>query len=369
MRKLTAFLLSICMITNNWTLIRAEENGDPIGGSPDVSVVETTPDSEGETEQPEITPEVTQEPESTYVPEPTLFPAESPAPEVGETIPNEEPSESQAPTNSFLTPTASDAPESKELTVIDFANPEYPDIEVDFDALHQRSEIALFASENEASDFQSAVSAVSNALINRENSISITFPFGAYPDPDTVIMTLMEQAMAYDNNVNPEAGDYLQLNYRGWSGGGRIMNNHYTLTYTVEYMTDQLQEKQTGVTIAQLLFAKYQVDKMERDIDKFNVIYDYVTTNVAYDYTYSKYDAYNALINHSAVCQGYALLMYRMLSAAGLKTRIITGGNHAWNIVKIDGQWYNLDSTWDAGSEGNYHYYLKKILNFFIDYR
>ncbi|WP_303015192.1 hypothetical protein [Holdemania massiliensis] len=36
---------------------------------------------------------------------------------------------------------------------------------------------------------------------------------------------------------------------------------------------------------------------MDRDIDKFNVIYDYVTTNVAYDYTYSKYDAYNALFN------------------------------------------------------------------------
>ncbi|MSC39743.1 hypothetical protein GKE09_09445 [Holdemania massiliensis] len=369
MRKLTAFLLSICMITNNWTLIKAESNEDPIEGNPEVSLVETTPDNERETEQPEITPEVTHEPESTYAPEPTLFPITSPAPEVGETIPNEEPSESQAPTNSLPTPMPSDAPESKELTVVDFVNPEYPDIEVDFDVLHQRSEIALFASENEASDFQSAVNALTNALINRENSISITFPFGAYPDPDTVIMTLMEQAMAYDNNVNPEAGDYLQLNYRGWSGGGRIMNNRYTLTYTVEYMTDQLQEKQTGVTIAQLLFAKYQVDKMERDIDKFNVIYDYVTTNVAYDYTYSKYDAYNALINHSAVCQGYALLMYRMLSAAGLKTRIITGGNHAWNIVKIDGQWYNLDSTWDAGSEGNYRYYLKSDNAFSDHYR
>lgn len=228
----------ICMITNNWTLIKAESNEDPIEGSPEVSLVETTPDNESETEQPEITPEVTHEPESTYAPEPTLFPITSPAPEVGKTIPNEEPSESQAPTNSLPTPMPGDAPESKELTVFNFVNPEYPDIEVDFDVLHQRSEIALFASENEASDFQSAVNAVTNALINRENSISITFPFGAYPDPDTVILTLMEQAMAYDNNVNPEAGDYLQLNYRGWSGGGRILNNRYTLTYTVEYMTD-----------------------------------------------------------------------------------------------------------------------------------
>ena len=61
--------------------------------------------------------------------------------------------------------------------------------------------------------------------------------------------------------------------------------------------------------------------------------------------------------------------MYRMLSAAGLKTRIITGGNHAWNIVSIDGLWYNLDATWDAGMEGNYQYYLKSDNAFADHYR
>ena len=72
---------------------------------------------------------------------------------------------------------------------------------------------------------------------------------------------------------------------------------------------------------------------------------------VSYDYTYSKYDAYNALINHTAVCQGYALLIVSDAFRSRLKTRIITGGNHAWNIVSIGGLWYNLDATWDAGME------------------
>lgn len=117
------------------------------------------------------------------------------------------------------------------------------------------------------------------------------------------------------------------------------------------------------------MFATYQVDKISDPQEKIKVIYDYVTSHVSYDYTYSKYDAYNALINHTAVCQGYALLMYRMLSAAGLKTRIITGGNHAWNIVSIGGLWYNLDATWDAGMEGNYQYYLKSDNAFADHYR
>lgn len=37
-------------------------------------------------------------------------------------------------------------------------------------------------------------------------------------------------------------------------------------------------------------------------------------------------------------------------------------------FVKIDGQWYNLDPTWGAGSEGNYHYYYLKSGNAFSDH-
>ncbi len=42
---------------------------------------------------------------------------------------------------------------------------------------------------------------------------------------------------------------------------------------------------------------------------------------------------------------------YKMFTEAGIPCRIITGtGNkdsHGWNIVKLDGKWYNIDCTWD----------------------
>ena len=86
------------------------------------------------------------------------------------------------------------------------------------------------------------------------------------------------------------------------------------------------------------------------------------------DDTYiQKYTAYAALIDKTAVCQGYASLFYRMALDAGVDSRVITGdagGPHAWDIVELGDKYYNLDSTWDAG-KNNYSYFLKSMKAFF----
>lgn len=65
-----------------------------------------------------------------------------------------------------------------------------------------------------------------------------------------------------------------------------------------------------------------------------------------------QFTAYAALCQGKAVCQGYAVLFYRICKEAGLPVRIITGigngGNHAWNIVKVRIYYYNIDCTWDG---------------------
>jgi len=94
-------------------------------------------------------------------------------------------------------------------------------------------------------------------------------------------------------------------------------------------------------------------------ITKIKKIYDYVISHVTYDYAnlnnsedQLKYTAYGALINGTAVCQGYANLFYRLCLEAGIDCRIIsgTGGGlpHVWNIVRVGDAYYNVDATWDA---------------------
>ena len=68
-------------------------------------------------------------------------------------------------------------------------------------------------------------------------------------------------------------------------------------------------------------------------------IHDYVVKHVSYDTSYKAYTAYEALVNRSAVCQGYALLTYQLLKEAGIENHFVTGTGdgqpHAWNIVKL----------------------------------
>ena len=70
-----------------------------------------------------------------------------------------------------------------------------------------------------------------------------------------------------------------------------------------------------------------------------------------------------AVKNQKGVCEDYSRLFKAMCEAVGLEAEIITGvardfhrpyrsnhnNRHAWNAVKIDGNWHLLDATWGAG--------------------
>ncbi len=68
------------------------------------------------------------------------------------------------------------------------------------------------------------------------------------------------------------------------------------------------------------------------------------------------YTAYGALINGSAVCEGYAEAMSLILGRVGIQSITITGdygGGHMWNMVNIGGDWYHVDVTNDDLAESS----------------
>ena len=69
------------------------------------------------------------------------------------------------------------------------------------------------------------------------------------------------------------------------------------------------------------------------------------------------FNAYGALCLGVAVCEGYAEAAALLLNRAGVETLVITGDSrgekHAWNIVKIDGDYYHLDVTWNDPVQQN----------------
>ena len=124
---------------------------------------------------------------------------------------------------------------------------------------------------------------------------------------------------------------------------------------TLEYRTTLAQE-QTVASRVESLVRELGISG-QSDYQKALAINQWLYTNVNYDYanledtTYTlKFTDYAALIDKVAVCQGFALAFYRLALEAGLDARYIRSAemNHAWNIVRINGIYYELDSTWDS---------------------
>lgn len=73
--------------------------------------------------------------------------------------------------------------------------------------------------------------------------------------------------------------------------------------------------------------------------------------------------AYGALKNGLAVCEGYACAALLVLEELGIDCDIqvgvcTNGGGHAWNLVYLEGNWYQMDVTWNDGGASITEYLL-----------
>lgn len=196
----------------------------------------------------------------------------------------------------------------------------------------------------------------------------------------TALRTEMTEILllAMEHTGDPKEGDYILFQYLTAGGKSSATKKEteegtlYTGTFhfTLTYFTTSEQEAEMDGKVAEVLEG---LDLAGRSTyEKIRRIYDYVCTHVEYDNEhpanyYLKYSAYAALLNGKAVCQGYATLFYRLALEAGLSCRMLSGTGrgiaHGWNIVEIDGLYYDLDTTWDAGKE-EYDCFLKCDANF-----
>lgn len=87
------------------------------------------------------------------------------------------------------------------------------------------------------------------------------------------------------------------------------------------------------------------------DYDKVKGVYEYIIEHTRYEKTgETDQSLCSVLLEGHGVCAGYAKSTQYLLHRLGVEAVYVSGtadgGNHAWNIVKIDGSWYQLDTTW-----------------------
>lgn len=107
---------------------------------------------------------------------------------------------------------------------------------------------------------------------------------------------------------------------------------------------------------------------LDSNYEKEKYVHDALASAVTYDLTADmNQSAYSALVNGKSVCAGYARAYQYLLQQLGIPCYYCTGysgGDHAWNIVKLEDGYYNVDVTWDDAAAIRYDYFNKTDADF-----
>lgn len=310
--------------------------------------------------------------EITEVTEETALPTEPEETEPAEEEPAEEEPE-------VVETEAAGGPEAVETVTLEpitevWINPEYRDLfsEADIGA----SDISGFEGQGtRCSSPEEVIGALREGLVNREGNPRATLVTTRAYHEETRFLTDIQDSL-FDHTGAPKEGDYLRrdIGYSEISMGisGTTQDGVTTWTYTfiltdVNYFTTAAQEREMDQEVSRVLSSLALNGKSQKE--KIDAIYNYLIRNVKYvsdaeledESNVIKYSSYAALVQHSAVCQGFAGAFYRLCLESGIDSRIVSSDamNHAWNIVELDGSYYHLDATWDINWPNAPKYYLK----------
>lgn len=122
--------------------------------------------------------------------------------------------------------------------------------------------------------------------------------------------------------------------------------------------------------------ADYLTSGFEKEDEKVRSLYVWIAHHIAYDLeklsqlgaTKDTIDLNEVIRKGKGICQDYSELFYEMSQSVGIESYIISGITkrsngklysrpHAWNGVRVDGNFYLLDMTWAAGYVNNGNYY------------
>lgn len=149
----------------------------------------------------------------------------------------------------------------------------------------------------------------------------------------------LKEVMTLASFNNPLHSLYIN-NYRVvFSITGRV--NYIMLDYTAENKVNYVATEITSIinTMGEGL----------SDLDKVIWINNYICSNYEYDYSNSWSDAFEMLSSKKGACGAYTQMFTLLAEEAGLCSSFAASFqmNHVWNVVQVDGCWYNIDVTWN----------------------
>ncbi len=158
------------------------------------------------------------------------------------------------------------------------------------------------------------------------------------------------QCVLYDHPELFYVEGYSYVKYRK---GDATIAIEFSGTYSMDSETALLRRQEIENAAAEILAG---ISPEASDYDKVKYVYD--TLIIATDYDLQANDnqnIYSVLVNHRSVCLGYAKATQYLLNRLGVECTLVPGTvddgeAHAWNLVKVDGSYYYVDTTWGDAS-------------------
>lgn len=154
-------------------------------------------------------------------------------------------------------------------------------------------------------------------------------------------------------------------------GVGATVKDNYLNKLNIHYNmsnTEFKKEYSACMTAAAKLLVGIDGNNNLTDVQKALLIHDRLAVHCEYDYQnykndtlpQSSYTLYGALAKGVAVCQGYSEAYLYLLSQVGIESHLCSSDTlgHAWNIIKINGNNYHVDVTWDDPTEDKTGYVM-----------
>ena len=149
------------------------------------------------------------------------------------------------------------------------------------------------------------------------------------------------------------------------------LNTNYSYKYTEDKQCVQIildyNETSKNIEKHKILFNETANDiikeayKLKSDYDKEKYVHNKIIELAEYDENSNmNQTAYSALITKKTVCAGYTRAFQYLMTKLEIPTYYVVGyanEDHAWNIVKLEDGYYNVDLTWNDQTSGTYNYF------------
>lgn len=163
-------------------------------------------------------------------------------------------------------------------------------------------------------------------------------------------------------NDHPELFYVEGYSYTRYTRGDKITSVVFSGTYSIDRETAESRRREIEAAAAEILAG---ADEGADQYTKVKYVYDTIIRETDYDPSApDNQNIYSVFVGNRSVCQGYAKATQYLLNRLGVECTLVLGTvetgegqgpgaqqeGHAWNLVRVDGEYYYVDTTWGDAS-------------------